>query len=1646
LLESFDNGLGSRTTIAHAPSTKHYLRDRAAGLPWITKLPFPVQVVDSVTIEDLVSSTTFGTSYRYHHGFYDGEEREFRGFGMVEQRDTQTVAPYAGAGELTEPLDAALFIPPAVVKTWYHTGAFLDGVRVTRQYAAEYWAGDPQNPQLPDTALPLGLLPDEARQAFRALRGHVLRQESYAEDQTLLALLPYLVTESNYSLEELHPKGDGRYAVFAVHPRETLQLHYERNPNDPRTQHELTLKMSPYGDVVDHVSIAYARRGATVTPAQGRAWATWQHRDYHDFDAGYANDYRVGLPQQETTAELGAVTATGLVSLTDAAAAIATPPVAYDPLRRPLRDPIPTAPITVQSVRHYYWDDNLTTALPLTSATPRALAYESLGLALDDACLALFSGRVSFGETSQATLVDPTQGGYRFVDGAYWSSTGVLGYQKAFYLFNSLTNPFSGVSSIAYDPSYSLLPISATDPVGLTTQIDNDWRLLTPRAITDANHTRTEASTDILGIVIGTAVHGAAGEGGPTAAIDYTFYASPTAPTRIHSKTFTAYDVLGAFEEHVVYSDGLGREIATKTHVKDGPLLDGGMVVSPRWVGTGRTVFNNKAKPVKKYEPYFAANADFDTEAALVKQGVTPVLHYDPLGRLVRIEQPNGTFSQVVFDAWSQTSSDENDTVDDSQWYFDRTKLGTTASPGEQAAAAAAHLHAKTPKVEHFDPLGRVVLTVLDNKTETHATLVELDIEGKPLTVIDPENKDVLDQWFDVAGRVLKAHSMDAGDTWTIPDAAGQPYFVFRAQGNDGIRLQTLRDLARRPTQTWVLKDGDPLSAAALREQIVYGSAGTGPALAHGRVLVELDGAGLEQFAYDFRGNVAMTARRVLVDYHAEPEWSVLKTWDGVAGLPTIIDATLEPALTTTSTYDGKNRPLTQTTPDGSVTTFVYDIAGMLATLATALGRRAPGPNQTENFVTNIDYDAKGRRKSIQYGNGVQTIYDYDPLTFRLTAAHSNGAGITQQDLSYVYDPVGNITSIADAAQPTVCYGGQLVAAESDYTYDAVYRLTHATGREHPAQAGLDQRDIPTPLPLPTDCSAFVNYSEDYVYDKAGNIKSLAHTSNLPTGSQTVTRGYTYDGVSNRLQATAIGTDNSAYVHTDRGCMKQMPHLDAMLWNHHDQLIAATRTRRGNGPSVAPFPAISNPVFFAYDIRGQRVRKVAESSGVIADRIYVGSYELYRERSSLSSPPSQSRETLHAFDGHTRVAMVESRTDGSDELIRYQLSNHLGSATVELDHNASLISYEEFHPYGTTALYSGPSSKRYRYAAMERDDETGLESHGVRYYAPWLGRWGSCDPAGMTEGANLYLFNRANPTRFRDSDGRRPTDFGEPRNVDPFEGGYPQDPPPRAPSEREQTLGLDDANQEHVRKLLSAGWRPSDIERAAQKVRDRVNPAPDPIGAVGGHVDLRVAAFAITIVLRAVQAGIEGMALGGVFGALGRAGRVIGAGLALHSAQRNARTVITGEEDGQKVGVWGRVVAAAGLLVDFLAAGRDVKALGAEGGGGRSLLRAIPGLTRQQTTAVARLRAGEDVVVRDVAEARKLLANMPELRPFNTGEFIPTKPAPRGTYRGDLINTADPTAPFVHPPGSAPPQHALGPHYNLHFPSGKKSAIIIRPD
>jgi len=180
-------------------------------------------------------------------------------------------------------------------------------------------------------------------------------------------------------------------------------------------------------------------------------------------------------------------------------------------------------------------------------------------------------------------------------------------------------------------------------------------------------------------------------------------------------------------------------------------------------------------------------------------------------------------------------------------------------------------------------------------------------------------------------------------------------------------------------------------------------------------------------------------------------------------------------------------------------------------------------------------------------------------------------------------------------------------------------------------------------------------------------------------------------------------------------------------------------------------------VYFQYDAAGERVRKIRvnQAGTQSEEQVYLGGLELYRERSN--GAVQLERETLHIVDDTARVCMVETQTVDSGSpvaspanIARYQYGNHLGSVALELDAAANTISYEEFHAYGTSAYRAADATiaanaKRYRYTGRERDEETGLDQMGARYYASWLGRWTAADPIGLGDGINRFAYVSGNP-------------------------------------------------------------------------------------------------------------------------------------------------------------------------------------------------------------------------------------------------------------------------------------------------------------
>jgi RHS repeat-associated protein len=1016
---------------------------------------------------------------------------------------------------------------------------------------------------------------------------------------------------------------------------------------------------------------------------------------------------------------------------------------------------------------------------------------------------------------------------------------------KHFFMPHRFSDAFDKNTTVGYDSNetdisrnHNLLLRETQDPLSNTVFAGNNYRVLKPIAVRDPNGTISEALFDALGLVVATAIHKESmGDSLPqNAQPDLTqkeiddFFAHPRgqvfgdrqAQAAIRLGTATSciiydvncyyrarnpdkppYSATVARETHVTdslpssagsplklqvgfsYSDGFSREIQNKIQAEPGPVKD--VHTDLRWIGSGWTIFNNKGKPVRKYEPFFDNTHEFKFAR---KEGVSSTLFYDPAERVVATLHPNNTYEKVVFDPWHQRTYDSNDTVmldpridEDIDGYvakYFRTQHATWQTwyqqridgafgTEEQKAAQKTETHTNSPSLAYFDTLGRTFLTVTnngkdanDNNDMLYRTRTVLDIEGNQREIIDAEERIIMRYGYDMLGNHIKQESVDAGTRWVLNNVYSNP---IRNWDSRSFNRSMTYDALQRPMDLFVT-DVDT-GTEFLGEKITYGESQPNPEATNHRLKVweVKDAAGLlVNERYDFKGNLMITSRQLLSNYKIQNvDWSQNPQLE-------------KESFVSRTNYDALNRPIQIVAPHSinptgtklNVSQPVYNEAKLLERLDVWIEQNAE-PNSlfdaetaSQHSVKSIVYNTKGQRELIEYGNGVWTQYEYDPQTFRLVHMHtrrkrmdSNGEELLQ-DLYYTYDPVGNITHIRDNAQQDIFIKGRLVEPSTDYRYDPVYRLKEAIGREHLGLSGSTNAPEPTShtddprvdLNL-NDPNFLGTYNEKYTYDSVGNIKEIDHTGTDPSNPGW-TRVYIYnedslieaDKKSNRLSSTIVRGTTFSYKYDPHGNMTIMPHFDHsdpnksnVHWNFKDELQKIDLD--GGGTS-----------YYVYDASGQRVRKVHEHNGLLVEeRIYISNFEVYRKLSGAGLPLSLERNTLHVMDNQQRIAVVEIRTQGNDgsaaKLTRYQMSNHLGSVSLELDDGAQIISYEEYYPFGSTSYQAVRSqtetSKRYRYTAKERDEENGMYYHGARYYASWLGRWISVDPVLVNEAFRYAL-------------------------------------------------------------------------------------------------------------------------------------------------------------------------------------------------------------------------------------------------------------------------------------------------------------------
>lgn len=646
-----------------------------------------------------------------------------------------------------------------------------------------------------------------------------------------------------------------------------------------------------------------------------------------------------------------------------------------------------------------------------------------------------------------------------------------------------------------------------------------------------------------------------------------------------------------------------------------------------------------------------------------------------------------------------------------------------------------------TPALHAIDSRGLSVRDVAYHRAvpglaaQLRATRVRCDVAGRRRELWDPRLSARLEQGepllpsqvtvTSLSGRPLLDESADGGWQLTLPGETAQPRLIWDGRGSHWQREydESLRLLAIRETAA-----GQPVRVA---ERFDYGGEAQIIGNGRGRLVRQDDEGGSRSIpGYDLAGQPLGEVRHFLEGLDL-PDWPAS---------PAARDSLLEggDGAVTVQRHGPLGELLEQTDAIGNRQRWQFNRAGALVgvTLQWANGVE-------QRLACDIRYNVCGQIMAQACGNGAVQQAEYDPADGRLRRLTTSRPGTAAiQDLLYAYDPVGNVRRIEDLSQPVSHFANQRVDAVNSFCYDSLYQLSEAVGRE--AAGALIGPGLPDLAPLPGDTSRLLNYRQHYDYDASGNLLSLRHV-----GSHSYRRHMAVADISNHALPWVddVAPENPRAGFDDNGNLLDLQAGQPLSWSAGNRLHGIRQVGRAHTEN--------DEEHYRYGGDGLRLRKVSVRQ--VAGRMRQGEVRYL--------PGLELREC-----GARILAMVTLRVgrcvvrclhwlagapEGADHpQLRYSLADPHDSAALELDGKAQIISHEGYYPFGGTAWWAGRSEqeaghKVRRYSGKERD-VSGLYDFGLRYYAPWLARWISADPAGDADGLNRFAMVSNNPVTVKD--------------------------------------------------------------------------------------------------------------------------------------------------------------------------------------------------------------------------------------------------------------------------------------------------------
>ncbi|MBL6445373.1 hypothetical protein JMN32_03585 [Fulvivirga sp. 29W222] len=886
----------------------------------------------------------------------------------------------------------------------------------------------------------------------------------------------------------------------------------------------------------------------------------------------------------------------------------------------------------------------------------------------------------------------------------------------------------------SYDEQVHTYVTSVSNSYGYTSEATYDFKFGKVLESIDLNGNKISYELDDLGRV--EKVTGPYEQQGAPYTIKFEYHPEadvPWALTKHYDPQNNGNDM-----ETVVLVDGLGKMLQTK---KDAAIFQGeGKADKEMMVVSGRVLFDAFGRRVEAYYPTLEAtgsqgkfNSTFDS--------IDPTLTtYDILDRGLTITLPDGSTTKTEY----SFREDRNN----------RKQFSTLTTD------------ANGIKTEQFTDARRRV-TAVKNFTSDGAVWksFEYNAINEMISSIDDQGNSISSE-YDWLGRVIKRVHPDAGTSLYTYDLANNLIELVTANLAESGNVITYKYDFERLTDVVY-----PINAEN-NIHYTYGEAGS-EFNRVGRVVLQEDASGAQEFFYGPLGEVVKNVRTVVIPQFADQtfvtEWA----------------------------YDTWNRLESMIYPDGEEVTFHYNVGGFLSSME---GKKK---GAKYNYVEQLGYDKFDQRVYLEYGNGAKTTYTYEPDRRRLkTMTATTAANRNFMDNVYEYDAVSNILSLKNNAPVP---NSNLMGGSSEYTfeYDDLYRLTAAEGvftgsnEQHRYSMSLNYNTVGSILQKKQlhersggDGSAFTKqhkttYDNTYAYGDEQphapkHIGDRAYTYDA-NGNQT---GWTHDvsgqrreilwDEENRIRAISDNGANFHYAYDASG-------MRVLKGKSSGQSIYKNGKWKTGSGQMGNYTVYVNPYIVLksggytkhYYIESQRILSKLgggfDNNGQGPLKAGEGKINYNSKHDKLFEGIVRNLKFL-ADDGSILTAgksgkippgqIIGDSPNNTEQFQYFYHPDHLGSTSFVTDASGEVYQHLEYFAFGETFVEEHSNTHRtpYLFNGKELDDETGLYYFGARYYDPQVSIWLSSDPlADLAPNWSPYIYTFNNPLKLKDPNGQWPS-------------------------------------------------------------------------------------------------------------------------------------------------------------------------------------------------------------------------------------------------------------------------------------------------